>query len=652
MRRSAYVKRRTMPSVVLSILVPLVAVEAWAEQYLITTVAGGGLPPTPVRAVDVSLGLFTWAVTVDTSGNLYFTANNCVFRMDRLGVLTRVAGASPEHGFSGDGGQATSALLNMPEGVAVDSAGNVYIADTGNARIRKVTPDGMIATIAGGGSNPLGDGGPATGTSLNYPGGVAVDVAANLYIADVYNNRVRKVTPDGTIATVAGNGIGAYSGDGGPATMASLYAPEDVAVDKAGNLYIADAGNNRVRKVATDGTIVTVAGNGDSGSSGDGGPATGAAVEPHGVALDPAGNLYIADLANCRIREVGIGGTMTTIAGTGTPGYSGDGGPATSAAITFPAGVAVDRAGNVYITDFGNERVRKVTANGTIVTVAGNGTFGGSAGDGGAAVNAEFDYPRGVAVDTAGNLFFADEENNRIREMATDGTIATVAGSGSQGYSGDGGLAIAAALYDPSGVAVDAENNIYIADDGNGRIRKIIPNGQITTVAGTGSFGFGGDGGPATKATFSGPIAVAVDLAGNLYIADAGNGRIRRVALDGTITTVAGTGADSGDLGDGGLAINARLSAPNGVAVDPAGNLYIADTGDSRIRRVATDGTITTVAGNGVTFAYSGDGGLAINASITYPFGVAVDAAANIYFPDIFWVRKVDANGIITTLGL
>ena len=377
----------------------------------------------------------------------------------------------------------------------------------------------------------------------------------------------------------------------------------------------------------------------------------GAAVEPHGVALDPAGNLYIADLANCRIREVGIGGTMTTIAGTGTPGYSGDGGPATSAAITFPAGVAVDRAGNVYITDFGNERVRKVTANGTIVTVAGNGTFGGSAGDGGVAVNAEFDYPRGVAVDTAGNLFFADEENNRIREMATDGTIATVAGSGSQGYSGDGGLAVAAALDDPSGVAVDAENNIYIADDGNGRIRKITPNGQITTVAGTGSFGFGGDGGPATKATFSGPIAVAVDLAGNLYIADAGNGRIRRVALDGTITTVAGTGADSGDLGDGGLAINARLSAPNGVAVDPAGNLYIADTGDSRIRRVATDGTITTVAGNGVTFAYSGDGGLAINASITYPFGVAVDAAANIYFPDIFWVRKVDANGIITTLA-
>ena len=335
-------------------------------------------------------------------------------------------------------------------------------------------------------------------------------------------------------------------------------------------------------------TITTIAGTGEIGFSGDGGPATAARLDyPYGVALDGAGNLYIADrrwLYNNRIRKVDSTGTITTVAGTGEFGFSGDGGPATEAQLNRPSGVALDGAGNVYISDDYSQRIRRVDSTGTITTIAGTGEIGFS-GDGGPATAARLDNPHDVAVDGAGNLYIADTYNYRIRKVDSTGTITTIAGTGERGFSGDGGPAVEAQLSLPYGVAVDGAGNLYIADIWNHRIRKVDSTGAITTVAGTGELSFSGDGGPATEAQLYYPLGVAVDGAGNLYIADTYNERIRRVDSTGTITTIAGTG-ERGFSGDGGPATAARLAFPRGVALDGAGNLYIADRLNHRIRKL------------------------------------------------------------------
>jgi uncharacterized protein (TIGR03437 family) len=322
-----------------------------------------------------------------------------------------------------------------------------------------------INTFAGNGTiGYSGDNGPATSAQLNQPWGVAVDAAGNVYIADTVNNRIRKVA-NGVISTVAGNGTLGYSGDDGPATSAQLSWPAGVAVDSAGNLYVADQNNNRIRKVS-NGVITTVAGNGMPGYSGDNGPATSAKLYgPKGVAVDSAGNLYIADTSNQRIRKV-LNGVIATAAGNGPDlygngGYSGDNGPATSARLNQPWGVAVDFAGNLFIADYGNNRIRKVS-NGVITT----------------AIN--WSYPQGVAVDAAGNLFIADNYG-RISKLS-NGVITTVAGTGMQGFSGDNGPATGAQLSGPTGVAVDAAGNVYVADFGNNRIRVLVPFQFIAAV--------------------------------------------------------------------------------------------------------------------------------------------------------------------------
>ena len=303
-------------------------------------------------------------------------------------------------------------------------------------------------------------------------------------------------------------------------------------MDGAGNLYIADTLHNRIRKVDAAGVITTVAGGGrrgNSGYSGDGGPAVAAQLyNPFDVALDGAGNLYIADTRNQRIRKVDAAGVISTVAGDGTWGYGGDGGAAVAARLAGPSAVAVDGAGNLYISDRGSDRIRKVDSAGVISTVAGTGRSGYS-GDGGAAVAAQLQDPGAVALDGAGNLYFSDQSNQRIRKVDAAGVISTVAGDGTEGFGGDGGPATAAQLRWPSGVALDGAGNLYIGDGSNQRIRKVDSAGVITTVAGDGTEGYGGDGGAATAAQLDNPGRVAVDGAGNLYIADRFNNRIRRV---------------------------------------------------------------------------------------------------------------------------
>jgi len=682
-----------------------------------------------------------------------------------------------EPGYSGDGGPATAGGVNEPNATVLDGAGNLYIADTYNNVVREVAAGtGVITTVAGNGTAGYsGDSGPATSAELNYPFGLAVDSGGNLFISDSSNNAIRKVAAGtGVITTVVGNGLAGYNGDNIAAVSAQLSYPGGIALDKAGNLYIADQENWRIRKVAAaTGVITTVAGIGQYGNTGDGGPAISATfMNPTGLAVDSAGDLYIADSNGNVVREVYAGsGKISTVAGTysGNPyynpsGYSGDGGPATSALLNQPFGVAVDGAGNLYIADSNNGAIRKVSATnsiaspsgfitGIITTVAGNGNlFGCSSlsGDAGAATSASLCYPRGVTTDSAGNLYIAETSESRIREVtvasappttataapvfsvpagtyfnpqtvtlsdATPGAaiyvsmtgdpattlwpgyngpinvtgtimvsavavapgmlpstpvtasytitspptavISTVAGNGVSGTSGAGGPATSAEFAYLRGMAIDSAGNIYLADSNAFVVWEIsAKTGNIAIVAGNGTPGSSGDGGPAVNAELESPSGIAVDKAGNVYIADTQTNSIRKVtAATGVISTVAGARnlyGIPGGKGDGGLATLAFLNQPAGLALDSAGNLYIADTYDYVVRKVtASTGIISTFAGNWA-YGYGGDGGPATSAKLNTPFALAFDSAGNLFVGDEYGgrIRKVAAGtGVISTVA-
>ncbi len=736
-------------------------------------------------------------------------------------LITTVAGVGRANGFSGDGGPATNATLYNPAGVAVDALGNVYIADAGNNRVRKINPQGIITTLAGKGGPAFGgDGGLATNAYLSAPQAVTVDAVGTVFIADMGNNRIRKVATNGIITTVAGTNTSGYSGDGLAATAAALRQPYGVCLDGAGNLYIGDSGNNRIRRVGTNGLISTVAGNGAATNSVDGIPATsGGLPSPAQLSFDAAGNLLVAESTTHVLRKIDTNGMVSTLAGNGTAGYAGDGGSAMSARLNHPNQVVADVLGNLYLADTYNDRIRRVDPAGFITTVAGNGGAN-VVTDGIPATNSSVVYPYGLTFDLAGNLLIADTLDNRIRKVslsspqfylpgitaanagnysvivatpygsvtslvatvtvlsppslsvppasqsaglgsnatftvtatgtppfsyqwqvngvwqtpqaspawnltnvqwadagsylvvvtnnygsitsavatltvgvppailaqptnqfllagsngrlsiAVGGTgpfsyqwqcngtnlppiITTVAGNGSFGYSGDGGTATNARLNNPYGVAVDAAGNLFIADNANYRVRKVDTNGVITTVAGKGSYGYTGNGGPATNATLGPVQAVAVDPAGNVFIAD--YGEVRKLATNGVITDVAGTGA-GGFSADGGVASSTVLFGATSVAVDGQGNVFLADYYSYRIRKVGTNGIIRTVAGfnpsGGSVAGFSGDGGAATNANLSRPQGVALDALGQIFIADTDnnRVRKVDTNGLISTV--
>jgi len=670
----------------------------------------------------------------------------------RAGDIYSVAG-NGQQGVSASGVAATRTTLGDPVAVAVDANGNLVIADAGFAlggrkhggRIQVVAvasgrfygqamTAGDIYTVAGNGDLGFsGDSGPATKASISGQIGPArVDTATgNLVLADTGLERIRLVAAKtgtfygqamkaGDIYTIAGNGTPGFFGDGGPATSANLDIPSGVAVDGAGNVLIADKFNLRVRAVAartgtfygqkmTAGDIYTVAGDGGGGFAGDGGPATRAHLKkPEGVAVDTrTGSVLVADSGNNLVRVVAgstgtfygqamTAGDIYTVAGNRKASFSGDRGPATSAELNHPPGVAVTSTGNMLIADANNSRVRLAAATsgtfygqamtaGDIYTVAGNGSFR-YAGDGGPATRAGLNAPKSVAVDAAGNLLIADSDNATIRVVAartgtfygramTAGDIYTVAGNGHLGFSGDGGPATSAELFLPTGVAVDGSGNLLIADELNNRVRVVAARtgtfyGQamtasdIYTVAGDGSYGYAGDGGPAKNAKLNSPENVAADAAGNLLIADTFNQRVRVVAAAsgtfygqpmtaGDIYTVAGNGT-AGFSGDGGPAKNAEFEVPNSVAVDRAGNLLIADELNNRVRVVAartgtfygqamTARDIYTVAGNG-TEGYSGDGGPATSAELT-PTDVVADTAGNLLIADLISRRVREVSG-------
>jgi sugar lactone lactonase YvrE len=584
-----------------------------AAAYTITTLAGGGLP-SGIPGTSANPG-FLGGLATDSLGNVFCSDENGVLRLDAItGIITLVAGGSTA-GYSGDNGPAINAMLNGPTGLAFDSSGNLYITDTGNNLIRMVA-GGVITTVAGNGTYGFGgDNGPATSAQLAIPAGVAVDSAGNVYIADSGNNVIRKVS-NGVITTVAGNGMAGFNGDRMAATGAALNLPVAVAVDSASNLYIADSFNARVRMVV-NGVITTVAGNGNGGYIGDGGPATSAGLEPTNIVVPPSGDLYILDGSIGAVRKV-ANGVITTVAG----GLSGP----------SLGGFAVDPAGVLYVRDVDNTYVQRI-ANGVTTTVLGKGEYRFN-GDNGPASSAELNLPRGLAVDSNGNAYIADDNGyqngGRIRQVSS-GVINTVAGGGATEVFGLGGGMIAAASAEmhPLGIALDSAGSVYFTDASDGMFK--VSNGFITTVVKEGG-GLGSE-----------PCCMAADSLGNVYVASPHLNQVFKVA-NGTVTAVAG-GGTAGYI-DNAPATSVQLGFLRGVAVDSAGNLYIAD--DCNIREVS-NGMITTVAGNGKC-AYSGDYGPATSAGLSDPYGIAVDSAGNLFIAEDARIREV-SNGVITTIA-
>jgi uncharacterized repeat protein (TIGR01451 family) len=624
-----------LPSVLTWLL--LISSTVFSQTYTISTYAGAG-PADNIPGTSVSLGNIT-AVAVDRSGNAFLCIKDygLVLRWDAAtGVISRFAGTGIV-GFSGDNGPATSAQLLAPTGIVVDYLDNIYILD--QFRIRKVSK-GVITTL-GGGATPdySGDNGPVANARFSDLRCIVADIAGNLYILDAI--WVRKVS-NGVIKTVAGTYEGSnpfFIGDNGPATGGVLSGPEAIALDSAGNLYIADTQHHRIRKVA-NGIITSIAGTGEPGYSGDGDVAAKARLLlPSGIAVDSTGVIYIADTGNNRIRKISNNGIFT-VSGTNFQTYSGDNGPAENASLNYPKSIAVDLFGRLYIADTQNERLRRIS-NGVITTLAGNGAVG-YGGDGGPALYAQFFTPHKLAVDNQDNLYISDSFDGRIRRIS-NGLITTVAGNGKEGpSSGDNGPAFLAQLL-PAQMTVDSSGTIYVEDGFNYRIRK-ISNGVITTVVGTGVQGFSGDNGPATSAQIGDVGGMAVDSAGNLYFSDPENYRIRKVS-DGIITTVAGNG-NSGFSSDIGSALSQAMT-PYSLAIDTQGNLYFID--GNRVRKMS-HGIVTTVAGNG-TAGFSGDFGPPDAAQLS-PGSIALDRFGNLFIADVqsFRVRKV-SNGIITTIA-
>ncbi len=630
---------------------------AGAEDFTIQTFAGGGIPQ---NIQGTSAVLEPGGLAADTNGNVFFTVGslNIVLKLDTNGVLTLVAGNGTP-GFSGDGGPATSAQFYQPSGIAVDAAGDVFIQDYGNARIRMVR-NGIITTVAGGGYYTA-DNIPAVNAQLSSTTFTA-DAAGNLYVEDPgpgYSAtptccRIRKVT-NGTITTIAGNGTFGYSGDGGPATSAQLEGPGAMAVDATGTVYFSDAGFGdtpfgskpvpgpctcNIRKVQ-NGVISTVV----SGQA------------PSAMTVDAAGNLFFVSaggiyVGGSVIQEISNGVT-TAIAGLQDPlpgGSIGDNGPATSAYLGSVGGLSFDGKGDLFMTSSVNlpalgGLIRKIS-NGIITTVAGDATgVPPPVGDGGLPVNAQLLDPNAVAMDPAGNVYIA--ESSRIREISK-GAITTIVGTGVSGFGGDNGPAIDAQINNPTGIGFDRAGNLYIADRGNDRVRMVDTNGIVTTIAGPGTFGYDGNGGPATAEQLGVLTGLAVSPGGDVYVsnADAVHPMVWKIS-NGIINAVAGGGTNYDDPGP---ALSTTLAHPAGLALDAAGNLYIADTYSGRIREVS-NGVITTVAGSGgAPNSSSGDGGPATSAQLGSPIAVAIDALGRIYEGESGRVRRI-ANGIINTVA-
>ncbi|NVK82760.1 MAG: T9SS type A sorting domain-containing protein, partial [Cytophagia bacterium] len=689
----------------------------------VTTLAGSGLAgKVDGNALSASF-YHPSGLAIDALGNMYVSeiGNHLIRKITPNGNVTTIAGTGEPGSADGNG---TSASFYHPTGLAIDALGNIFVADASNNKIRKISPNGDVTTIAGSDSPGSADGNGLLASFIN-PVGIELDASGNLYVTELYN-KIRKITPNGDVTTIAGSGGIRGSADG-DAASASFNSPFGVAVDAIGNVYVADYGNHKIRKVTPNGEVTTLAGSGEIGRV-DGNGSSARFKHPTGITVDASGNILVTDGLNHSIRKITPNGDVTTIAGSGLAG-SADG-DAASATFYEPDGIAIDDKGAIYVADAQNHKIRKISSSG-LYSISGNSTghegnhpvvlkaddgrggiteqsftinvnsapeftstpslevengaeynyditatdvdgdevtftaptlpewltfqsslssyavstfagLGYSGSDNGNGTSAGFRFPSGVALDGSGNIYVADQENHLIRKIAPNGDVVTVAGTGSRGITDGNGLS--ASFNYPTGIALDAQGNIYVTESVSHIVRKITPNGDVTRLAGSLSRGFSDGNG--VSASFNSPRGIAVDASGNIYVADAGNHRIRKITSNGDVSTLAGSGSGNVD----GNGTSARFSNPFGVAVDVSGNVYVADYGNHNIRKITPNGDVTTLAGSGSAGSADGNG---TAASFNNPSGISVDAAGNVYVTDYgnHNIRKITPNGDVSTVA-
>ncbi len=589
----------------------------------LSLLAGHAAGPGNFDGIGAAAGFFSPnSVASDSAGNVYVadSGNHTIRKITTDGAVSTLAGASGQSGAVDGNGPA--ARLNNPAGIAIDSAGNLFVADSGNSTIRRITAAGDVSTLAG---NPQARGsadGVGAAASFDTPWAIATDGAGNVYVADSTANTIRKITPAALVTTLA----------------SGLNAPSGVATDSDGNVYAADTENHVIRRITPAGVVTTFAGTlGVQGAS-DGPSTAGASFTgPAGIAVVGNGGnpiVYVADTGNGTIRKIAAG-AVTTLAGTAQAFGSADAtGPAAS--FLFPHGLGVDGAGQIYAADTGNHTIRKITSAGVVSTLAGSAAVQGSAD-----APASFFSPSGVAVDSAGTAYVADKGNRSVRSVTANGTVSTLALTG-------GGFDPQAR---PEAIALDHVGNIFVSDRG-GAIFKVTPVGEVSTLAGALGQAGSADGLGAT-ATFNGPAGIAVDPSGNVFVADSGNATIRKIttSVDGvvTVSTFAGTAGTTGSS-DGASGI-ASFAQPWGIATDDVGNVYVADPGNNNVRKISAAGIVTTLAGHSLE-AGSADG-VAAEATFNKPLGIALDGANNVYVADTnnHTLRAITPAGVVSTIA-
>jgi type IX secretion system substrate protein/NHL repeat-containing protein len=652
-----------------------------------------------------------YGIAIDASGTVYVadSRNNRIRKITSAGMVTTFAGSGIV-GFAD--GTGTAAKFSLPTGLAVDGSGIIYIADRANHSIRKITSSGVVSTLAGSGTFGFADGTGAA-AQFNNPWGVAVDDSGTVYVADNSNHCIRKITPAGVVTTLAGSGIAGFAD--GTGTAAQFDQPTDVAVDASGNVYVADFNNQRIRKITSAGEVTTLAGSGIAGYS----DATGTAAQfkfPISIAVDASNTVYVADRDNQLIRKITSSGVVSTLAGSGTAGFAD--GTGTAANFNQPTGITVDASGIFYVSERQNHRIRKITELGSgqlsgdttgqsgtydvvfyaddrnnstvdqsftlivntppvftstaVVSVNDNATYSytvaikdinkdaltlsattkpswltlGSNKSVSTLIasSSTMASPKDVAVDASGNIYEVGS-NNQVIKITSAGVTSILAGDTSNNPGSADGVGSIARFRGPEGIALDAQGNLYIADKNNQKIRKVTPTGAVTTLAGSGGFGF--LDGVGSVAQFKNPTGIDVDASGNVYVADRNNHMIRKITPAGVVTTLAGSGTQGFADGTG---TAAQFNSPTGVAVDASGNVYVADNNNNRIRKITAAGVVSTLAGSGTNFFADGIGTAAM---FKNPYGLAVDGSGNVYVGDEFnnRIRKITPSGAVTTIA-
>lgn len=579
-------------------------------------------------------------VAMDSLGNIYALSAGMVLKINSSGVVKKLAGTYDVMGYVDGAGE--SAQFFSPVGIAVDSVGNVFVGDSNNNVIRKITPGGIVSTYAGIFGNSANVDGPLATALFSTPAGLVFDSSDNLFVID--NCTLRKITPGGIVSTLAGvaGDCDAVDGTGASARL-SAYA--GIGIDGSGNIYLGSASGTLLQKVTSGGVLTSLAGTAWASGSTNGTGSSARFSSINGIVVDGTGNVFVADRDNQLIRKITSAGVVTTFAGsasmTGTTDATGG-----AARFNTPSGITRATNGDIFIADTNNYTIRKITTGAVVTTVNGFAGAGDGTTNGAALTAAKFTNPSHLVVNSSGIIYVADTGNHLIRAISTSGVVSTLAGSaGVSGYTNATGTS--AKFSNPNGVAVDSLGNIFVADIDNNAIRKITSGGVVTTFAGSTAGVAGTTDATGTAARFEGPTDIAIDSSDNIYVTDTSNHTIRKITSGGVVTTIAGSAGVSGDTD--GTGSGARFYYPEGIALDTSGNIYVGS--NATVRKITSGGVVTTLAGlAGTTDDIDGIG---TNARFSYIVSIAVDSQGGIYVADSnnFKIKKITSGGSVTTIA-